>query len=73
MCVTFIRDMVRNNRLGGVPYVFGYRQSNGSYIHADCARSTILYFPSAKEFNAPYENFNITEYCVYCKPCNEKD
>jgi len=50
---------------------YGYRQSNGSYIHADHAEPgmNVKISPSSNEFAIPYEGFNSVVYCVRCCPC----
>jgi hypothetical protein len=54
-----------------IPFDFGYRQSDGSYIHADHSAPdmTVKISPSANEFNKMYGGFNTTVYCVRCSPC----
>ena len=53
------------------PFDFGYRQSDGSFIHADHSAPdmTVKISPSAKEFDKDYGGFNTTVYCVRCSPC----
>lgn len=47
---------------------FGYRQSDGSYIHADhqAPNMTVYLSPSKKEFSIRVADFNTTLYCVRC-------
>jgi RHS repeat-associated protein len=52
-------------------YDYGYRQKNGSYIHADHAPPgmNVLISPSSKEFAKNYDGFNTTVYCTRCCKC----
>jgi hypothetical protein len=56
---------------GHIPFDFGYRQSDGSYIHANHAAPfmNVKISPSAKQFAKDYHGFNTTVYCVRCSPC----
>ena len=50
---------------------YGYRQSDGSYIHADHAtpNMTVKISLSKELFDKSYDGFNSTVYCVRCSPC----
>ena len=53
------------------PFDYGFRQKDGSYVHADEGgpKFNVRMSPSVKEFTTPYRDFNIDVFCVRCSPC----
>jgi RHS repeat-associated protein len=57
---------------GFTNYDFGFRQSDGSFIHADhmSPGMNVKISPTSKEFEKrSYDGFNTYVYCVRCSPC----
>jgi hypothetical protein len=68
---THIVDMatVYEGQDGKMNFDFGFRQSDGSFIHATTGGSNmeVQYSPSSKEFEIDLDgNFNTVVYCVTC-------
>ena len=61
-------DELYRARPGYVNYDFGYRQSDGSYVHANHATPgmKVKISPSKDEFDNGYAGFNTVLYCVRC-------
>lgn len=59
-------------RPGYINFDFGYRQSDGSYIHANHATPgmKVKISPTSKQFDNGYAGFNTVLYCVRCGPCD---
>ncbi|MDA7952157.1 MAG: hypothetical protein MPJ24_11805 [Pirellulaceae bacterium] len=52
-------------------YDFGFRQADGSFIHANRRGSPmkVKIDPTSKEFAQRLNDFTTTLYCVICAPC----
>lgn len=56
---------------GLIPFDYGYRQVDGSFIHADHAppRMLVHISPTINAFLKDYEGFNTVVFCTKCSPC----